>query len=125
MNKSVSIKRAYDAPESADGFRVLVDRVWPRGRTRESLALDQQAPGLAPSAALRKWFSHDPELWTAFRERYEQELQTESMHERMSELLAAANGRHITLVYGAKDEAHNHAIVLRDALLRFLSTAGR
>jgi uncharacterized protein YeaO (DUF488 family) len=114
----VSVKRAYDDPESEDGYRVLVDRVWPRGRSRESLQLDLQAPQLAPSVALRKWFSHDPKHWTEFHERYEQELQAESMQARMKELLAAAHGPHITLIYGAKDVVHNHAVILRDALLR-------
>jgi uncharacterized protein YeaO (DUF488 family) len=112
----VSVKRAYDDPEPEDGYRVLVDRVWPRGRTRESLQLDLQAPELAPSVALRKWFAHDPKHWMEFHRRYGQELQTDAMQVRMQELLAAAHGRHITLVYGAKDVVHNHAVILRDAL---------
>jgi uncharacterized protein YeaO (DUF488 family) len=118
----VSVKRAYDDPGPEDGYRVLIDRVWPRGRTRESLQLDHQAPELAPSITLRKWFSHDPEHWTTFQERYERELQDESMQARMLELLAAAHGRQITLIYGAKDVIHNHAVILRDALLRLSGT---
>jgi uncharacterized protein YeaO (DUF488 family) len=118
----VSIKRAYDDPEPGDGFRVLVDRVWPRGRTRESLKLDHQAPELAPSVALRKWFAHDPKHWTEFHERYEQELRIEATQARIKELLAAAHGRHITLVYGAKDTVHNHAVILRDAIQRLAGT---
>jgi uncharacterized protein YeaO (DUF488 family) len=114
----VSIKRAYDDPDFEDGYRVLIDRMWPRGRSRESLKLDHQTPNLAPSVRLRKWFAHDPEHWAEFQQRYEQELQTELMRDQMAALLAAANGRHITLVYAAKDVAHNHAVILRDALLR-------
>jgi len=114
----VSIKRAYDDPEAADGFRVLIDRVWPRGRSRQRLQLDAQAPQLAPTASLRRWFAHDPRHWTEFKKRYETELKEESMQTRMKELLASADGRHITLIYGAKDPAHNHALILRDALER-------
>ena len=121
----VSVKRAYDDPESEDGYRVLIDRVWPRGRSRESLQLDEQAPQLAPSVELRKWFSHDPKHWTEFQARYKQELQAESMQARMKDLLAASHGRHITLVYGAKDVVHNHAVILRDALLRLSDIDGK
>ena len=121
----ISIKRAYDAPDAEDGYRVLVDRIWPRGRSRESLRLDLQAPGLAPSVALRKWFSHDPKRWSDFSERYGKELQTELLQDRMKDLLAAAHGKRITLVYGAKDVAHNHAIILREALLRLSACEAR
>jgi uncharacterized protein YeaO (DUF488 family) len=114
----ISIKRAYDAPDAEDGYRVLVDRIWPRGRSRESLQLDLQAPELAPSVALRKWFSHDPERWPEFHERYGEELRAESMQHRMRDLFAAAHGQRITLVYGAKDLEHNHAVILRAASLR-------
>lgn len=114
----VSVKRAYDNTEAGDSYRVLIDRMWPRGRSRERLSLDQQAPDLAPSVGLRKWFAHDPNHWDEFQKRYQKELQSEPMQVRMKELLASANGHHITLVYGAKDELHNHAVILRDALLR-------
>jgi uncharacterized protein YeaO (DUF488 family) len=119
---SVSAKRAYDDPASGDGYRVLIDRVWPRGRSRESLRLDQQAPELAPSVGLRTWFAHDPDHWVEFQKRYKQELLAEPMQTRMKALLGAAHGRHITLVYGAKDEVHNHAVVLRDVLLHLSAT---
>src|SRR4051812_47855504 len=112
----IVIKRAYDDPDPQDGYRVLIDRMWPRGHTRESLRLDRQAPELAPSVTLRKWFSHDPDRWTQFRECYERQLKDEAMQLRMKELLAAANGRQITLVFGAKDVMHNHAIILQATL---------
>jgi uncharacterized protein YeaO (DUF488 family) len=115
---SISVKRAYDDPESGDGYRVLIDRMWPRGRSRGSLKLDEQVPELAPSAAVRRSFAHDPEHWIEFQVCYKQELRAESMQNRMKELLASSHGRHITLVYGAKDEVHNHAVVLRDELSR-------
>lgn len=113
----IAIQRAYEDPGAEDGYRVLVDRVWPRGRSKETLKLDQWARELAPSAELREWFGHDPKRWTDFQQRYRTELDSEAMRERMQLLLRDSAGRQITLVYGAKDEEHNQAIVLRDVLL--------
>ncbi len=118
MHPKVSIRRAYDEPDGADGYRVLVDRVWPRGRRKEQLALDDWAKDLAPSTALRKWFGHDPERWSAFRERYRDELATPQARQRLHSLLEAAGERPLTLVYSAKDEQHNQAVVLREILAR-------
>ncbi|NMM27766.1 MAG: DUF488 family protein [Glaciimonas sp.] len=112
----IFIKRAYEDAAPADGFRVLVDRLWPRGRSKETLELDQWARDLAPSANLRKWFGHAPKRWETFQQRYRSELDAEEKQEGMRDLLAAADGRSITLVYAAKDEQHNQAIVLRDVL---------
>ncbi|NMM39133.1 MAG: DUF488 family protein [Glaciimonas sp.] len=112
----IFIKRAYEDAAPADGFRVLVDRLWPRGRSKETLELDQWARDLAPSANLRKWFGHAPKRWDAFQQRYRSELEAEEKQEGMRDLLAAADGRSITLVYAAKDEQHNQAIVLREVL---------
>jgi uncharacterized protein YeaO (DUF488 family) len=117
----ISIKRAYEDPGSEDGYRVLVDRVWPRGRTKEALALDEWAKALAPSVKLRKWFGHDPERWQAFQKRYREELSTPTQRERLKALVAAAGNRPLTLVYGAKDEEHNQAVVLRDMLSQLQS----
>ena len=111
------IQRAYEDPGPEDGYRVLVDRVWPRGRSKETLKLDQWARELAPSAELREWFGHDPQRWTAFQQRYRAELDSEETRERMQQLLMDSGGQRITLVYGAKDDEHNQAIVLRDVLL--------
>lgn len=113
----IVIQRAYEDPGADDGYRVLVDRVWPRGRSKETLKLDQWSRELAPSAALREWFGHDPQRWTEFQQRYRDELDGEEMQARMRQLLIDAGGQQITLVYGAKDEEHNQAIVLRDVLM--------
>jgi uncharacterized protein YeaO (DUF488 family) len=115
---NILIRRAYDDVTPHDGYRVLVDRVWPRGRSKETLALDQWARDIAPSAELRKWFGHEPERWETFQQRYRSELAEPAQQERMRSLVADAHGRTITLVYGAKDEEHNQAIVLRDVLMK-------
>lgn len=112
----IFVKRAYEDAAPEDGYRVLVDRLWPRGRSRGTLALGQWARDVAPSAALRKWFGHKPARWEAFQQRYRHELDAEEQQQRMRSLLAEAKGQPITLVYGAKDEEHNQAIVLRDVL---------
>jgi uncharacterized protein YeaO (DUF488 family) len=112
----IAIKRAYDDPAPEDGYRVLVDRVWPRGRTKEVLALDDWVKAIAPSAKLRKWFGHDPKRWHTFQERYREELAAPDQRERLQSLLTSAGKRPLTLVYGAKDESHNQAVVLRDLL---------
>ncbi|MDE2572816.1 MAG: DUF488 family protein [bacterium] len=112
-----AIKRAYDQPAETDGYRALVDRVWPRGKNKADLALDAWARELAPSSTLCKWFGHDPARWAGFCERYRRELSSPEQYQRMLELLKEA-GRHktLTLVYGARDERHNQAVVLRNAL---------
>lgn len=112
----ISVKRAYEDATPEDGYRVLVDRLWPRGRSKQTLALGQWARDVAPSAALRKWFGHKPTRWDAFQQRYRVELDAEEQQQRMRSLLAEARGQPITLVYGAKDEDHNQAIVLQDVL---------
>ncbi|TCG02750.1 hypothetical protein BZM27_53530 [Paraburkholderia steynii] len=99
-----------------DGYRVRVDRVWPRGRTKEALKLDQWVRDLAPSAELRKWFGHDPKRWAAFQQRYRNELESDEMRERMQQLLSDSGGQQVTLIYGAKDKEHNQAVVLRTVL---------
>ncbi|HJV00626.1 MAG TPA: DUF488 domain-containing protein [Burkholderiaceae bacterium] len=115
---TILIKRAYDDASPDDGYRILVDRVWPRGRSRETLALAQWMRDIAPSDALRKWFGHDPQRWEAFQQRYLAELHTDEQLQRMRSLLADAAGQPVTLVYGAKDPEHNQAVVLREALLQ-------
>ncbi len=118
MHRKVSIQRAYEDPRPGDGYRVLVDRVWPRGRRKEDLALDEWAKDLAPSTALRKWFGHEPERWDAFRERYREELAQPEARERLHALVRAGGHRPLTLVYSAKDEQHNQAVVLREEIAR-------
>lgn len=112
---SIRIKRAYDPPAADDGYRVLVDRLWPRGVTKEAAALDRWMKDVAPSPALRVWFGHDPARWDAFRRRYASELDARS--EEVAFLREKAASGALTLVYAAKDTEHNGAVVLRDYLL--------
>lgn len=114
----ITIKRAYDEPAPEDGYRVLVDRVWPRGRSKQALALDEWAKELAPSTKLRQWFGHDPERWRVFQQRYREELATPEQRQLLHALLKNAGKHGLTLVYGAKDEEHNQAVVLRNVLMK-------
>lgn len=110
---SVSLKRAYEPPTAADGKRVLIDRLWPRGVTRAKAAIDLWLKDVAPSTRLRKWFGHDPEKWPEFEQRYRAELEGS---EALAELRRLARQGHVTLVYSAKDELHNDAVVLKKLL---------
>jgi uncharacterized protein YeaO (DUF488 family) len=112
---NIRLKRAYEKPSPADGTRILVDRLWPRGISREKAALDGWMKEIAPSTELRKWFAHDPKRWEEFRRRYSEELRAHP--ERLEELRSFARKGTLTLVYAAHDEAHNDAVVLRDVLL--------
>jgi uncharacterized protein YeaO (DUF488 family) len=117
QRRRIFLRRAYDDRELG-AYRVLVDRVWPRGLNKTMLKLDRWARDLAPSTELRKWFGHDPARWTEFQQRYRAELEDHGIQERIRELLSDSRGEAITLIYGARDEQHNHAIVLRDVLLQ-------
>jgi uncharacterized protein YeaO (DUF488 family) len=112
----VRIRRAYEEPGPDDGYRVLVDRLWPRGVTKEALQLDLWAKDLAPSPALRRWFGHDPARFREFARRYHAELRAAPGRSLLAELARRAAAGTVTLVYGARDEEHNGAVVLRDAL---------
>jgi uncharacterized protein YeaO (DUF488 family) len=116
MDMPVRIKRAYEPPEAADGYRVLIDRIWPRGVARERAGLDEWARELAPSSELRRWFGHDPERFDEFRRRYLEELASHG--EKVRELRRRARGGTLTLVYGARDTEHNDAVVLAELLRR-------
>ena len=108
---SIAVKRVYEPAAKSDGYRVLVDRVWPRGLKKEDAALDVWAKELAPSTALRKWFGHDPARWEGFRHRYASELDARAS---FWQALAVQAERHrVTLVYGARDEEHNQAVALK------------
>ncbi len=111
---TIDLKRIYDAPSPDDGYRVLVDRVWPRGMTKEKAGIDMWAKDIAPSANLRKWFCHDPAKWNDFQKKYREEL--ESNIPALKELIAKAGRKdnRLTLLYGAKDEEHNQAVVLHE-----------
>lgn len=108
----IRIKRVYEKPESRDGRRILVDRVWPRGVKKEQAKIDLWLKDIAPSMRLRKWFGHDPEKWDEFRKRYRDELGRN--REAVSILRKELEKGPVTLVYSAKDEAHNQAVVIRE-----------
>lgn len=119
---NVRVQRAYDEPGPADGRRVLVDRVWPRGRTKEHLRLDAWERDLGPSTALRKWFGHDPARWLEFQARYRLELARPQQAQMLDGLAAAARQGPVTLVYGARDREHNQAQVIADEIERRLTS---
>lgn len=112
---NVRLKRAYEPPSEDDGRRILVDRLWPRGVSKAEAALAEWMKELSPSTGLRKWFGHDPERWETFRRRYAAEIREHA--EVLARLRSLARSRRVTLVYSARDEAHNDAIVLRDVIL--------
>jgi uncharacterized protein YeaO (DUF488 family) len=108
---TIHLKRVYEVPSSNDGVRVLVERLWPRGLTKERAAVDLWLKDVAPSPELRKWFGHDPARWEQFQERYRQELREKQDAVRL--LKQKAKESTVTLVYAARDEEHNGALVLK------------
>jgi uncharacterized protein YeaO (DUF488 family) len=114
MSKNITIKRVYEPAAKADGARVLIDRVWPRGITKEKAALDLWLKEIAPSTELRKWFGHDPARWDEFRRRYNKEL--DGNEEPVRQLNALIGKGPVTLLYSAHDTEHNQAVALSDYL---------
>lgn len=114
--RRVRIRRAYDTPGLDEGQRVLVDRVWPRGLSRERVGADLWMRDLAPSPELRRWFGHRPERWEEFRRRYREELETPERQAELDRLERLAREGGLTLLYGARDENRNQAVVIREAL---------
>lgn len=112
----VHLKRVYDPASPADGTRVLVDRLWPRGLSKAKAKIDLWLKEVAPSTELRKWFGHDPQRWDEFRHRYIEELKQHP--EDLAKLRELASKGPLTLLYAARDEQHNDAVVLRDVLLK-------
>lgn len=112
----IKIKKVYEKPEKEDGCRILVDRLWPRGLTKEKASVDLWLKEIAPSTELRKWFGHDPDKWDEFRKRYFEELKKNK--EQVSLLKEQMENGMVTLVYGAKDETHNEALVLKELCSR-------
>ena len=112
----IRLKRAYEPARATDGYRVLIDRLWPRGVSREKARLDEWARELAPSATLRRWFGHDPARFAQFRRRYAKELAAQET--KLRELRRRAREGTLTLVYGARDTEHNDAVVLAEILRR-------
>lgn len=111
---TVKLKRVYEEPAKSDGARILVDRIWPRGLTKEKAHIDLWLKDVAPSDELRKWFGHDPKRWPEFRARYRAEIKQNSA--QFALLRQAVAKGPATLVYGAKDEQHNQAVVLYELL---------
>jgi len=111
----VRIKRVYEQPDKEDGTRILVDRLWPRGLTKEKACVDLWLKDVAPSTELRKWFGHDPDKWSEFQTRYRAELKNNK--EQLLLLKQEAAKGTVTLVYGARDEKHNEAVVLQKLLV--------
>lgn len=116
----IKIKRAYEPKSKHDGYRVLIDRLWPRGIKKSDLVLDEWSKDLAPSTELRKSFGHDPDKWASFQKKYRTELNSPSTQEKILDLVKRAAKGTVTLVYSAKDTEHNDAIVLKDLLDRKL-----
>ena len=111
-------KRAYQKVSEDDGVRVLVDRIWPRGLSKKSLAINFWCKDIAPSTELRQWFSHDPEKFAVFKQKYIDEIQTDShKNEKWKELKKVVElNKHVTLIYAAKDEQYNQAVILKELL---------
>jgi uncharacterized protein YeaO (DUF488 family) len=113
---AVALKRVYDEPAASDGTRVLVERLWPRGISKERAQIDLWLKEVAPSPELRTWFGHDPEKWTEFRRRYEAELASGEAHKALGTLRKMARQGPLTLIFAARDSQHTNAVVLRELL---------
>ena len=114
MTLDVRAKRIYDPADAGDGYRILIDHIWPRGVSRDRACLDEWARELAPSAGLRKWFDHRPDRFARFRARYRDELIAHA--DRVAELRRRAANSRVTIVYAARDREHNNAVVLTELL---------
>jgi uncharacterized protein YeaO (DUF488 family) len=112
----MQLKRVYEPSAAADGIRILVDRLWPRGLTKAEAAIDRWMRDLAPSTDLRRWFGHDPSRWDEFRREYARELR--AWGDLLEEVRSLARRGRVTLLFGARDERHNDAVVLREVLLK-------
>lgn len=116
MKHGIKIKRVYETPDKNDGSRILVDRLWPRGLTKEKAKVDLWLKEIAPSTELRKWFGHDPKKWQGFRGRYETELKHHD--DQLKLIKRKAKEGMVTLIYGSRDQEHNEAVVLKQFLER-------
>ncbi len=118
----LKVKRVYEPKERGDGERILVDRLWPRGLTKRAAAVDRWMKDLGPSHELRRWFGHDPARWADFRRRYLAELAAH--RDALAEIARASRSRAVTLLFGARDTAHNDAVVLKGVIERLGKRAG-
>jgi uncharacterized protein YeaO (DUF488 family) len=116
VDMAIQVRRVYDPPEPNDGYRVLIDGIWPRGITKQAAHLDAWARDLAVSTPLRRWFGHDPAKWDEFRRRYRAELLVPEHRAALEALARRAQHGTVTIVYGARDEQHNNAVVLAEVL---------
>ncbi len=116
---NVTVKRIYDTPKHSDGYRVLVDRLWPRGMKKDDAQLDEWTRDLAPSDALRKWFGHDPDRWNEFRKRYSRELGGKK--EEIIAMVRRSQNRTVTLLFAAKDLQRNNAVVLKEYIEKHMT----
>ena len=116
MRDELKLKRVYETPRKDDGARILVDRLWPRGLTKEKAKVDLWLKEIAPSTELRKWFGHDPKKWQSFRQRYQSELKHHA--DQLKLLKSKVKEGTVTLIYGARDQEHNEALVLKQFLER-------
>ncbi len=114
MAMKIVVRRIYDDPAGRTGYRVLVDRLWPRGLRKDEVHVNAWLKELGPSDSLRKWFGHEPAKWDGFKRRYSREL--DKKHDVIDQLLSGAGGKTIVLLYGAKDVEHNQAVVLKEYL---------
>ncbi|MBA6153555.1 DUF488 domain-containing protein [Gelidibacter maritimus] len=112
--KPIEIKRIYESLSKSDGYRILVDRIWPRGISKEDAQLDEWNKDLAPSTELRKWFDHDPDKFDDFSKKYKKELEAQT--ETLKKLRQKTKDQTVTLLFGAKDKEHNQAVVLKEVL---------
>lgn len=111
----IKLKRIYEKPEKSDGYRVLVDRLWPRGLSKEKAAVHLWLKDIAPSDRLRKWFGHDPKKWQVFQKRYKKEIAAnKAVFNKLRSI--AKKEKNVTLLYAAKDKEHNQAVVLKNLL---------
>jgi uncharacterized protein YeaO (DUF488 family) len=112
----IQIKRVYEPASPADGYRILVDRIWPRGVSKEHAALDEWLRDIAPSSTLRRWFGHEPAKWTEFKRRYFEELGNEPGATAIAHVQKLATSQQVSLLFAAKDELHNQAVALGEYL---------
>jgi uncharacterized protein YeaO (DUF488 family) len=115
----IKLKRVYEQAQPSDGFRVLVDRLWPRGISKEEAHIDEWLKDIAPSNELRKWFGHDPEKWLVFERRYRAELKAKT--QLLKKLLADAAGRDVTLIYASREQRYNNVTVLKEVLTELVA----
>jgi uncharacterized protein YeaO (DUF488 family) len=117
----LKIKRAYEKKENNDGKRILIDRLWPRGVSKDEAGLDEWQKELAPSTALRQWFRHDPKKWDEFKKRYRNELAAPNSRRLLEEIARNAGQHNVTLIYSAKDTEHSDVLVLKEMIAEIMS----